>query len=229
MNVEVVIPYYGGGDLGGHRAKALAATLDRLSLPVKMAWGRLPWSKAAAITPVIAASRADIVVVHDADVFCPLDEAIAAVMDGAAWAVPHDQVFRLSEQGTINYLAGHVLDPWAGDLTEAPYRGVEGGGIVVAHRHVLLDAPMDPRFIGFGQEDEAWALALRALFGAPWRGGDRLAHFWHQPQPRLNRRIGSREGWRLYRRYAKASRNEATMRALLAEIEEVDRGDRRAA
>lgn len=214
MSVQVVIPYHGSNE---HRIRALAMTLDRISLPVTMAWGGEPWCKAAAVMPVVEASSADIVVVHDADVYCPLDEAIAAVQAGASWAVPHDQVLRLSEAGTEHFEDGKIIDPFRGDLTEAPYRGVAGGGIVIARRDVILEAPMDQRFIGWGQEDEAWAVALTALFGDPWRGGDRLAHFWHPPMPRVNRRRGNTDGWALFRRYAKASRDEGTMRALLAE------------
>ena len=76
---------------------------------------------------------------------------------------------------------------------------------------------MDKRFIGWGQEDVAFALALHTLAGPAWLGDSDLIHLWHPPQARLTRRKGSVESWALFRRYQSAKRDPLKMRELLKE------------
>lgn len=166
--------------------------------------------------PAVERCSADIVVLADADCFTDgLEDAIAAVAGGAGWGIPHRTVHRLHEKGTAAVLAGK---PWNRQpLAQKAYRGIEGGGYVVAKRDTLLEIPLDPRFVGWGQEDEAHAIALRCLRGPPWRGDAPLVHLWHPPQQRLSRTRGSREGWNLRRRYLRARQSPDQMRFLLEE------------
>lgn len=101
--------------------------------------------------------------------------------------------------------------------SEPSYQGFAGGGITVLPVRTYLDVPLDTRFTGWGGEDEAWALALRALVGPPWRGTAPLWHLWHPPQDRASRRWGSPEARDLYLRYRRAARHPDRMRALIAE------------
>lgn len=173
--------------------------------------------KAEALWPAIEASSAEIIAIHDADVWTEgLGDALRAVQEGAAWAVPHRTVIRLSEAGTRAYAVG---EPWEGQESDRRRLGVVGGGVIVAHRDVLLDVPMDPRFVGYGQEDASWGYALRCLVGEPWRGEADLIHLWHPPQGRLSRKYGSLESRRLFRRYYAARKNPEAMRSLIAEGE----------
>lgn len=167
--------------------------------------------------PVIERSDAEIIVVHDADVWTDgVDGAVTACQNGAKWAIPHRGVFRLTEEGTHNFLAGQ---PWKDQPLEQPaYLGIEGGGIVVARRETLLDIPLDPRFVGWGQEDQSWGLALRALLGAPHRVKRPLVHLYHPPQQRLTRSRGSKENWGLRRRYYLARLDPDQMRQLIEEV-----------
>lgn len=217
MAIEVVIPWLGGCE---HREAArewlLLGVRHELKLPYRIAERGLPWSKGAAIVKALEASSAEIVVIHDADVWSDgTAEAISRVSDGAAWAMPHGRVHRLTEAGTAAVLDG---DDWREQpLEQGPYIGLYGGGIVVARRDVLLDAPPDPRFIGWGHEDEAWDIALHTLYGRPWRGDADLVHLWHPAQPRRDRRFGSQPNWDLRRRYLKARRSPEMIRELIAE------------
>lgn len=174
-----------------------------------------PWCKATAVMPAIAAARDDVVVVADADVWCNgLQDAVDAVRNGlVAWAIPHLLVRRLTEPATAALLAGGA----ATETCERPYRGLQGGGVVVARRDVLLDTPLDHRFTGWGQEDASWAVALRTLHGQAWRGSHDLIHLHHPPQERATRKVGSPAGQLLHRRYLAARRDPARMRALLQE------------
>lgn len=176
------------------------------------------WCKAEAVADALSRTDAEILIITDADVWCDgTADALMAVADGAAWAVPHGKVHRLTLEATSTVLATGTFTPGA-DCAEKPYTGHAGGGIVVLHRTVYESCPLDPRYVGWGQEDDAWALALRCLHGPPWRGDAPLWHFWHQPQPRQTRRTGSPESVALYRRYQKARRQPERMRALLEEV-----------
>lgn len=174
-----------------------------------------PWCKAAAVHSALEDSTADILVIHDADVWTDeLQRAVDKVAAGAPWAIPHQWVHRLDPAATDELLAtgrpGDTLD-------QEPYVGHPGGGIVVLTRDTYLDCPLDPRFVGWGQEDDAWAHALTTLAGRPWRGAADLIHLWHPPQERRDRHVGSDQGHRLYRRYCAAARKREAMRLLVDE------------
>lgn len=213
--VEVLVPFAGTCP---HRKAALDWTTARYPWPVTIAPASAPWSKADAVMPAAEASDAEIVVVADADCWTPgLSLAVSAVQEGAPWAIPHRGVHRLTEDATARLMSG---EPWENlPLEQRAYLGWEGGGYVVARRETLLDVPLDRRFVGWGCEDEAWALALNCLAGHRHRGKAPLVHLWHPPQPErdLDRRQGSRANFRLLRRYVAARSDPTAMRALLEE------------
>lgn len=228
--VLVAIPWAGTCP---HRIAALAWVLKRWrAAGHDPALGRLPdgqpWVKARAVASVIEPRTEPVVVVADADVWSPgVGEAIERVRNGAPWATPHGclhrkaphgRLHRLSPAATSDVLAG--AEPHVGmALAEGgrPYPGRTGGGIVVLRRDVWEDCPLDPRFQGWGQEDEAWAMALTVLHGPPVKGEHPMWHLWHPPQERMNRGIGSTESLDLYKRYA-AARTPEQMRALVEEV-----------
>ncbi len=179
-----------------------------------------PWVKARAVIAAATLSTADIVVVADADVWCDgVEEAVQAVENGAEWATPHHGVRRLNRAATERVLRGGELDTRL-RLDRRPYVGILGGGITVLRRETLFDIPLDPRFTGWGQEDESWGLALYALLGKPFRAKPWLYHLWHPPATRLTPARGSPAGWKLRCRYHAARRDQAAMRALLKEAHE---------
>lgn len=177
------------------------------------------WCKATAINPAVESCDAEIIVQGDADVWTDgLRAAVDAVAAGAPWAIPHLKVHRLSEEGTATVL---MAESWRGQpLAQRPYRGVAGGGFVVASRPVLEAVPLDPRYRSWGQEDESHAMALSTLVGPPWRGDADLVHLFHPPQERMTRRRGSRESWDLRKRYFRARNDPAAMAALIEESRE---------
>lgn len=217
METGVIIPWAGGCE---HRQRALDFVTGWHSYPATLAEGGEPWSKGAAVNPAIRESDAEIIVVADADCVTEgLLAAIKAVELGAPWAIPHRLVYRLTQEGTDLFMAsGEYPNPF----DRRQYTGIAGGGFVVARRETLLEAPMDPRFVGWGHEDEAWAMALTCLFGAPWRGDADLIHLWHPPQPRANPRKGSGEAWSLLLRYGAVRRKPKAMRSLLKEIHDLE-------
>jgi hypothetical protein len=213
VSAEALIPWRAGCP---HRERAFEWLRERLPYPVRVGEGGTPWVKAHAIAAAAEESSADIVVVHDADVWCDgLPAAVEAVRNGEPWAIPHGFVYRLTEASTPYFMGGTHPEELPAD---ARYWGFAGGGIVVLRRTDLLRVPLDPRFVGWGGEDESWAIALEATLGKPWRGNELLIHLWHPPQERASRRYGSLESRSLVRRYRSARRNPALMEELLAEV-----------
>lgn len=170
-----------------------------------------PWCKAAAINAAASVSTADIVVVADADVWATNLHAAVDAAQAGGWVIPHRRVHRLTEQATTQLIAGGI----ATETCEPPYVGIEGGGIVVLPRRLLLEVPMDERFLGWGQEDQAWGIALHFMVAPSTRLDGDLLHLWHPPQPRDNRKVGSLQSFALHRRYLKARNDPAMLQELL--------------
>ena len=224
--IRVVLPY--GGDCP-YRARALSWVWEHLRdlLPdasVHVGECRGPWSKARAVAAAIDPDWPDddVLVIHDADVWAP---KLPATIDVVAskqrrWATPHTMVHRLGEELSAKVMAGEV--PFGGlgrtGLDQAPYRGVVGGGCVVLSRAAYREVPLDPRFVGWGQEDESWGFAMGRVLGQPYHVNDKLLHFWHPHPERINRAVGNRDGEHLRNRYRAARISAAEMKTLLDEF-----------
>ena len=221
MSVEVIVPWRGGCP---HRDRALAWVLGRwldLGFDATVAEaGDGPWCKAAAVNPAVERSSADVVVVADADAWCTaVGAALDAVEGGAPWAIPHRLVWRLDEAASDEVISG-ALDLgrlWMAHTEEVPYTGVAAGGLLVAGRDVLLDVPLDARFVGWGGEDHAWGYALSTLYGQPWRGRAPLWHLWHPTPERVSRIVGNEQSEALRRHYWLALGHRESMRAIVEE------------
>lgn len=201
MGVAVLIPF---GGVCPDRQAGLDWVLDQYAeqhpgWPVHIGRHDGPWCKAAAVADALERCDADVLVIADADVWCAGIDV--AVDNCATWAVPHGLVHRLTAAATAELIDTGVPGL---ERAEKPYRGHAGGGIVVVRRDVYEHCPLDRRFVGWGHEDDSWALALTTLHGRPWRGDVDLWHLWHPPQERPSRRQGSQESVRLHSKYRNA-------------------------
>lgn len=225
LTVSVIVPWRSdGGQRDAAWAWVRARWADRFP-GWQVVTGSGPeggaWCKGAAVSAGLPKARGDVLVLADADVWCEgVLQAVTAIAEGARWAIPHGQVHRLDEQSTATLLDGTAVTGRP-SLTQSAYTGFAGGGMTVLPRATYDRIPLDARFAGWGQEDEAWALALTCLAGAPWRGTAPLWHLWHPPQPRTSRRWGSADSRALWQRYHSARSDPHAMRALLAEATEV--------
>lgn len=176
------------------------------------------WCKAEAVADALRRAQGDILVIADADVIAPeVGRAVQEATEGTPWAMPHYRLYRLNERSTGRVLRG--ADPAEesasrSGLTQPPYAGYAGGGITVLRREVYESAPLDPRFRGWGQEDEAWALALNLLHGRPWRSNGPMWHLWHPPQQRLSRTTGSYASRDLLQQYRRVHSRSGMQRFL---------------
>ena len=185
-----------------------------------------PWIKAAAVADALTMSDAEVIIIVDADVLIDPDHLRRAVGEvaGAAesfkWAVPHRVVRRLAAEATARVQAGS----WPSEgmhLDQPVYAGHAGGGIVVVRRETYDACPLDPRFAGWGHEDDAWATALRCLHGRPWRASRApLWHLWHPAAPRRTRAVGAEESYALYCRYAAATGKPSRMAEIVGDARE---------
>lgn len=223
MTVSVVVPWSPGCP---HRERAwefVRARYDGLEI-VTGDSPPGPYNRSAAIVNGARRASGDVLLIADADVFLAgeLDQVVAEATR-AGWAVPHLLLHRLSPESTDRVLAGADWRglPLSTDNAQdrRPYKGNETGTMVAVRRDVLLEVPPDVRFVGWGSEDQAWAMALHSIVGAPWRGGDDLVHLWHPPQPRMTRVVGTEENRRLLNRYRRARQSVAAMRSLVDEVE----------
>jgi hypothetical protein len=180
-----------------------------------------PWNKAVAVARGLREAHGEVLVVADADCIAPaLENAVRAVSGGHPWAMPHRKVHRLGQVATQRVYQGD--DPATFPKTrdwyaQLPYEGFAGGGVIVLPTKTYRQIPLDVAFEGWGQEDEAWAIALNHLAGSCWRPpGQPLWHLWHPPQKRLNRYAGSKQSTARLRSYKQAAR-AGGLRGLLAE------------
>jgi hypothetical protein len=167
------------------------------------------WCKAKAVADALRQTAAEILVIADADCLTPgVGEAVEQAEEGSPWAMPHYKVHRLNQSATARVLAGETPEKVTAGrrvYTQSPYVGYAGGGVVVVRRDVYLSAPLDPRYLGWGQEDESWADALSLLYGEPWRSKLPLWHLWHPPQQRMTRVTGSHESRELRKQYRRVT------------------------
>lgn len=245
MSVALVVPWRGGNPDRERACAWLAGWWARTWPDWDLVMGQAPdgpWCKAAAVADALTRTDADTLIVADADVYVPgIGQAVDMVTRKAvAWAMPHLRVYRLTAAGTARFTTTGKLPPptrvrpargsstLGEQMVAESHRGEIGGGCVVLPRALYQRAPMDPRFLGWGQEDQAWGRALTVLAGPPWRVNEPLWHLWHAPptrvgpndppgHTRVKRGVGNMAGRDLYRRYRAAS-TPADMRALLDEF-----------
>lgn len=231
-DVQVIVPFQGDDP---HRLAALHWVTSRLfarypEWTITMTdLGDGPWSKARAVEPAHRDSTADVVVVHDCDVWAPdrpdgvdpLAAAVDTVVSGRRkWAQPHYTVHRLTEDDSARVIDGTLVDPRQGRLERRAYTGTAGGGIVVVSREVYERVPLDPRFEGWGHEDASWARALSTMVGPRGCAHGELFHLWHPPQQPRDQVNGSAGSVALRQRYVGAQGRFDPMHALLGEARE---------
>lgn len=218
MTVSVLLPFASDDRWRLDARSYVGGWYDALGFEVIEGTCPDPWRKGVAVAHAARRSTADVFVVADADCLCGgVAPAIAAVENGAAWAVPHLMVHRLDQTATEAVYVGAAPAGTIG-RTQRPYKGFAGGGIVVLPRDVWEQVPLDPRFVGWGGEDSSWAMALTALVGPPVRFEADLFHLWHEPPTRMTRRWGSPPSRALELRYKRAARaNRRAMADVVAE------------
>lgn len=211
--MAAVIPL---GNLDAHRQAAWEHVRGwwwEQSTPVVTGVCDGPWSKGLAVASAITQAPDGLIAVADADVIVP-----GLQFDAVTWCLPANRLVRLTATATLEVLAGAdvvEVGETRGNQLEC-YRPKAGGGMVLLARDAYLACPIDPRFIGWGGEDEAWGSALRTMYGPPQEQRLTMYHLWHPPQARPSRSRGSAANEALKSAYL-AARNQSTLMALIQE------------
>lgn len=178
------------------------------------------WSKGAAVADAVnAAGRsASVYVLADADSVlhdpADLNAAIARVVGGEPWAVPHLRVYRLNAKESQRLADEPTSAARLGWTCRPVYQAVPGGGITVVSREAFeAVGGIDARFLGWGGEDLVFGWALETLVGNGWHGAGQLVHLWH-PHPAPNLR-GSIESEALVASYRSARGVRRRMQAVV--------------
>lgn len=213
MSTDIILPV--GGECV-YRASTRSWLTERwrsLGYNVIEGYCEGTWSKAVAVADALTRSTAEVIVVHDADSWSAATEsAIVAVEQSADWSVPFAMVNRMTEAASQAVLDGA---PFSGAKLLKSHRMVPGGGITALTRELYERVPLDPRFKGWGYEDECWGVALRLTAGSPAIHQEHLWHFWHPP---ADRHPHKSESLNLRNLYMRARRRPAEMRTLLEGI-----------
>lgn len=176
------------------------------------------WNKPRALNQTIDGLDCKFLVVADADVVVDPEDLKWATLDAAVcpWVVPHGDVWRMDPTSTGRLLGS----PPDGDLPASPsthrkpYRGYPGGGLFVISRAQWdLVGGFDEQFVGWGCEDEAFAVAADTILGPHARYEGPLLHLYHAPGLR-----GRHPAWKANRarldRYRQAAGDRTRMAAL---------------
>lgn len=127
----------------------------------------------------------DVFVIWDADTVCPdvfLRTAVESVVEGG-WALPYGRYYNLSRKLTEHYVA---QDPQVEIMRPAPEQVEHDldsvGGIIAIHRDQFVAmGGYDEGYVGWGYEDNAFALKAERSAGLPRRVEDGfVCHLWHE-------------------------------------------------
>lgn len=223
MAVSVIVPFRAGCPYRETAWGWVRASLEATHPDWEIVVGSCPdgpWRKALAVQDGIDRASGDRLVMHDADVW--IDNLNNAVASPERVIVPHYGVWRLTEQESVRFMAGGDA-PF--EVTRKAYVGRPCGGALVFDRDAWDECPMDPRFAGWGQEDDSHNLAIGTLLGIDLertRLNNDLIHLWHPESPRIGvgSAFGSEASQALWKRYRDASGDVAAMRDLIAETRE---------
>lgn len=220
MKVSVAIPWRSSGE--HERERNVQLTSEHLSKlgPTVLADSSpdKPFNRAEARNTGVAicldvpAFRADVVVVCDADFLPPLDavlEACEGAREDGRLHQPFTEALYLTEDETASYLAsGTPPGRSGGDLT--------GGCFVMTPEAWFEAGGMDPRFLGWGGEDDAFRIAAETLLGPRVHHRGVMPHL-HHPSAAAFGSNAHRGNLALLRRYTQAANNPEAMRALINE------------
>jgi hypothetical protein len=179
VKVRIGIPWHDSGS--EHRARSfryVARHVSRTGVEIATG-GPEPWSRAAARN-ALAGCDADVVILHDADMIAPI-EAYGSMVDLACTTgrlvVGFREYRALDESATLAVLDG--ADPFTMPAV-ATLDGWSVGGIIAITPTAWAEVGgMDPRFVGWGCEDFAFAHACALVLGPIERVETPAVHLWH--------------------------------------------------
>lgn len=150
--------------------------------------GKDPFSKTTAVNNCYSKATSNVFAILDADVWVSPEVLIKSAEEVAnsvdKWIMPCDLVWRIKESKTKDIVNDPNFDLFS--LSEndcSRITPVVGAISVFSRGQFEAIGGMDPRFRGWGGEDNAWNLLMTDFFGDPISWNNPLFHLWH-PAPR---------------------------------------------
>jgi predicted glycosyltransferase involved in capsule biosynthesis len=147
--------------------------------------GKDPFSKTMAVNNAYKKSTSDILAIMDADVWLDpqilLDAADFIRKNPNSWVRPCRNVYRLKKETTKKIIKLDIDKPFP-KINESECERISiaiGGICVFSKKQFESVGGMDPRFRGWGGEDNAWNALLDAKFTKAQMWGKDLYHLWH--------------------------------------------------
>ena len=227
MKVSILVPFRDDG----HRQASMEWIVARwrhhwpeAEVIIRPDDGRDPFSKSVALQACAADATGDVLILLDADTWCDVPtirHAVEVAAEGAL-VMPGKVAHRLGQDVTDRLLASDPACDWPTILPSEVEQSVRPVGFLHVLSREVWDATngYDPRFRGWGGEDNVFTYAVETLVGPVVRLTGTLYSLWH-PRPRDNgRRIWAGQTERngaLIQQYVKARGNRPRMQALVRE------------
>lgn len=183
MRTVVLVPFRGDG---GWRDRAFEHVHRHLQqLPYELVVGDsgdVPFSFGRTFNQ-LADRPWDVAVLHDADSIVPLDNIVAAVDQvGPGITYPWNRLIGLTRQASkVWFRTGQIPD--SGFRRQRPPGRIPQGGPRVVTRDLWETVKgFDPRFVGWGGEDDVFARCAEILVAGPKRLDGTLVELWHPKQ-----------------------------------------------
>jgi predicted glycosyltransferase involved in capsule biosynthesis len=186
-----------------------------------------PYSKTIAINNAYKKSTAEILAMVDADVWLDpqilLDAAAFITSNPNSWIRPCTDVYRIKKTKTKEIISGDPSFSFP-EITQKDCERVSvavGGVFVFSKKQFETLGGMDPRFRGWGGEDNAWTIIMNKKFSYSQRWNKNLYHLWHPREKDSNGRVISfgqtTDNLELVSEYRVAVANKTLTNNLIAE------------
>jgi hypothetical protein len=224
MKISVLIPFK--SDEGGvrdlnfyHVKKRYEILMPELELVIGEDDSR-PFNRAKARNRAAAKATGDLYIMADADVFfgTRLIDKILAIAPLHPWIVPFSRGYKLTADGAGKAIqTGELKLPTNLKNTDIAENFTSLGALmnVVSRQAFETVGGMDERFLGWGSEDEAFAIALDTIAGKHFRMNETIFHLWHPPAEHYHQYTQYNET--LKNRYYEARDNVNAMTQLISE------------
>lgn len=187
-NLSILVPYRSDG---GHRDRIFewTQTFYKEQFPkAEICVGRNDhnlFSRSAAINDAAAKATKDVFLIVDADLlFDPsLVKASLQLLSDFHWVVPYYSIRYATQESTERLLSTSPVWPLQiqvqSEEIDWSVEGITGGIGIIPRKSFRKVRGFDTRFLGWGGEDDAFALAANTLCGKYTRLNSNIYHLWH--------------------------------------------------
>jgi hypothetical protein len=180
-----------------------------------------PYQKAEAFNRARSQASGDVLILADGDCYTAPDQIrkLAADAHHGVWGWPWDALIRTGHPHASSITARTDTDLRVRD-GDRKHGGTAGGIVIMPAAYWDHVGGLDPRFVGWGGEDNALIASVAVFYGPPVRIPGPMFHLWHPVSPDRWSPVDparlEQPNWKLWARY----RDAVTPAEMLALIDE---------